>query len=149
ALLISICAHAQTTLGLSTLAGTVSDPLGAPVSSARITLIEKSKGLVRKAESATSGSFLFPSVIAGMYSVQVEKTGFNSETIENVEIDVAQQAFIPVELKVGDIKTSVTVRAPRAAELSAESNSIGTLLDSDRVRELPLNGRNFLQLALL
>src|SRR4029079_10246791 len=62
---------------------------------------------------------------------------------------VGQEASINIQLQVGEIRTSVTVAAPTATELSAQSNAIGSVVDSARVRELPLNGRNFLQLALL
>src|SRR5262249_38606270 len=59
------------------------------------------------------------------------------------------EASVNIQLQVGEMRTSVRVVAPTLTELNAQSNAIGSLVDSDRVRELPLNGRNFLQLALL
>jgi hypothetical protein len=149
AVLAAVSVEAQTALGVGAAVGTVLDPSGAPVGSAKVTLTEKSKRLVREIETSSSGSFLFPAINAGVYSLQVEKPGFNTERLENLRIEVGQPEFITVKLIVGDVKTDVTVQAPGIAELSAESNTIGSLVDSARVQELPLNGRNFLQLALL
>jgi hypothetical protein len=140
---------AQTPLGSASLGGTVLDVSGALVPDAKVVLTETSKGLVRESESGSDGSFLFQSLIPGVYSVHVTKTGFNAGQMDDLRIEVGQQAFIGIPLTVGDTRTSLTVRAPNATELNAESNAIGSLVDSDRVRELPLNGRNFLQLALL
>src|SRR5262249_31802908 len=116
---------------------------------AKVSLIEQSKGLVRRSESDSYGSFLFLSVLAGAYSIQVEMPGFITELMDGLRIEVGQQASVSIRLHVGEIQTSVTVAAPTATELNAQSNGIGSLVDSPSVRELPLNGRNFLQLALL
>src|SRR5207302_2135401 len=89
------------------------------------------------------------SVLAGSYSIRVEMPGFVTEQMDGLRIEVGQQASVSIRLRVGDVKTSVTVVAPTATELNAQSNSVGSVVDSDSVRELPLNGRNFLQLVLL
>jgi hypothetical protein len=140
---------AQTTLGVGALRGTIVDGSDRQVPGARVTLIETSKGLVRTSDSGADGSFFFVSVLAGDYSVRVEKPGFATQQIEGLKIDVGQEAFVTVWLQVGEVHTSITVMAPAATELSSQSNAIGAVIDSVRVRELPLNGRNFLQLALL
>lgn len=139
----------QTTLGVGALRGTVLDGSDQRVSGAQVTLMETSKGWPRSSATGADGSFLFPSVLASTYSVQVEMPGFNTERMEGLRIEVGQQAFINIRLQVGELRTSVTVMAPTVAELNAQSNAIGSLVDSTKVRELPLNGRNFLQLALL
>lgn len=140
---------AQTPLGVGTLRGTVLDASEQMVKGATVTLTETSKGLVRKAESGEDGSFLFVSVLAGIYAIRVEMPRFITEQMDDLRIEVGQQASLSIRLQVGELRTSVTVVAPTATELNAESNAIGSLVDSARVRELPLNGRNFLQLALL
>jgi hypothetical protein len=139
----------QTTLGVGALRGTVRDASDQLVLGAQITLTETSKGLVRKTESDGGGSFLFPYVLAGNYSVRVEMPGFATEEMEALRIDVGQQASVNIRLQLGEVRSSITVAAPNLTELNAQSNTIGSLMDSVRVRELPLNGRNFLQLALL
>jgi hypothetical protein len=140
---------AQTTLGAGALRGTVLDASDQLVEGARITLTETSKGLARKSETATDGSFVSLSVLAGSYSVRVEKTGFFTEQMTGLTIEVGEEAFVRIRLQVGELHTSVTVVAPTATELDAQSSAIGSVVDSLRIRELPLNGRNFLQLALL
>ncbi len=149
ALVVMSAAEAQAPLGTGSLGGAVHDPSGAAVVGAKVTLTETSKGLVRESESDQGGSFLFPSAIAGVYAVQIAKSGFNTERIDDLRIEVGQRASITVGLTVGNVQESITVSSPTATELDAESNGIGSLVDSERVRELPLNGRNFLQLALL
>jgi hypothetical protein len=150
ATLLLVCPlGAQTTLGVGTLRGTVLDPSQQRVVGAKIDLIETSKGLARRSESGRDGSFLFLSVLTGVYSVRVEMAGFRSERMDGLRIEVGQEASINIQLQVGEIHTSVTVASPTATELNAQSNAIGSLVDSADVRELPLNGRNFLELALL
>ncbi|HEX6881546.1 MAG TPA: carboxypeptidase-like regulatory domain-containing protein, partial [Terriglobales bacterium] len=140
---------AQTTLGTGALRGTIVDASDRVVPGARVTLTETSKGLVRHFESGNDGSFQFASLLAGSYSVRVEMPGFTVERIDELLIEVGQEASIDIHLRIGTVRTSATVAAPSAAELSSQSNSLGSLVDSERVRDLPLNGRNFLQLALL
>ena len=150
ATLLAVCPlAAQTTLGVATLRGAVLDPSQQLVVGAKVELIETSKGLVRRSESGRDGSFLFLSVLAGVYSIRVEMPGFSTQQMDGLRIEVGQEASVNIQLQVGEIRSSVTVVAPTATQLNAGSNTIGSLVDSGRVRELPLNGRYFLQLALL
>src|SRR5262249_55921902 len=119
------------------------------VAGARIILTEKPKGLVRESESDTGGSFLFPFVSPGVYSVRVTKAGFSTWELSDLTVEVGQHVALDVELRIGEFRTSVTVSSSGQTLLDTESNVIGTVVDSTRVRDLPLNGRNFLQLALL
>ena len=140
---------AQSALGVGALRGSVLDASEGVVGGATVTLTETSKGWVRTSESAGDGSFLFASVIAGVYSVRVDMSGFATEQMDNLKIEVGQQASVTIRLQPAGVETSIIVTAPTSAELNAQSNTIGSLVDSEQVRELPLNGRNFLQLALL
>src|SRR5689334_16522770 len=130
AILLLVCGSVagQTTLGVGALRGTVVDPSDQVVSGARVTLTETSKGLVRESTSGDDGSYFFLSVIAGRYSVKVERPGFVTEEVNAVSIDVGQQASIGFRLQIGDVHTSVTVDSPPTAELNAESNAIGSLV---------------------
>ena len=141
--------RAQSALGVGALRGTVLDTSEGVVGGATVTLTETSKGWVRTSESGGDGSFLFASVIAGVYSIRVDMPGFNTEQMDDLRIEVGQQAAVTIRLQPAGIGTSITVLAPTSTELNAQSNTIGSLVDSEQVRELPLNGRNFLQLALL
>jgi hypothetical protein len=142
-------ALAQANLGAGSIGGTIRDESNAVVAGAKLILTEDSKGLVRESESDSGGAFLFPSVIAGSYSVRVEKQGFSSGRMNGLRIEVGQQAAVEITLHVGAVQTTIAISTPTPTELVAESNTIGSIIDSSRVRELPLNGRNFLQLAKL
>ena len=148
-LALSTTIRGQTILGQGALSGVVRDDSGSSVAAAKIILTEQSKGLVRESESDRDGSFLFPSLIAGLYSVRVEKEGFNAEQMNDVRIQVGESASVDLALHVGEIRTAVEVRAPTEAALNAESSTIGSVVDSRQVQQLPLNGRNFLDLGLL
>ena len=139
----------QTTLSQGALSGMVRDDSGASIAGAKLILTEEYKGLVRESESNRDGSFLFPSLIAGVYSVRLEKEGFKAEQMKDVRIDVGEVVSVDITVQVGEIRTTIDVHLPTETELNAESNAIGSVVDSSRVQQLPLNGRNFLDLALL
>jgi len=140
--------RAQTTLGSAAVTGTARDESGAIVPGAAIVLIETARNLERETLSNDAGRFVFPTVPAGVYNVRVSKTGFQTYQTSGITVEVGQSAALEIVLKVGDVATTMSVAA-EAALLQTESNTIGTVVDSARVEELPLNGRNFLQLALL
>ncbi len=140
---------AQTTLSVGSVGGAIRDESGGLIGGAKIILTEESKGLVRQTESGSDGHFLFPSAIAGSYSLRVEKQGFSSGRMTGLRIEVGEQASVEITLRVGEIRATITVSTPTAAERDAESNTIGSTVDSSQVQRLPLNGRNFLQLAKL
>jgi hypothetical protein len=141
--------YAQTSVAAGAVGGTVRDESGAMVAGAEVTLREESKGLLRESKSDRGGSFLFPAVIAGVYSISVSKDGFSPEQIHGLKIEIGEQASVAIRLHLGEVRTAITVNAPTTTELDAESNAMGLVVDSSRVRELPLNGRNFLELAEL
>src|SRR5512142_36714 len=140
---------AQTSLGVGTLGGTVLDSSDRVVAGARVALTEQSKGSIRISESADDGTFLFASVLAGIYSIQVEMPGFSAEQMNNVAVEVGQQLTVEIRLHVGELRSSIAIVEPTETRLNTQSNAIGSVVNAERVRELPLNGRNFLQLALL
>ncbi len=135
--------------GMAMLGGTIQDESGATIVGARVTLTEESKGLVRQSEAGQDGSFLFSGVLAGVYSLRAEKEGFSVGLMSGLRIQVGEQAAVVITLHLGEIRTTVTVVLPTTTELDAESNTLGSVVDSARVRELPLNGRNFLELSQL
>ena len=152
--LVVVCAltvpvFGQVTLGTGSAGGLVRDESGALVAGAKVTLTEESKRLARETETDAEGSFLFPSVAAGIYSLEVRKPGFDTYRVKQLQIEVGEQAFVNTDLTVGEVRTEITVAAPSEVELSAGSMMAGSVVDSRRVQELPLNGRDFLQLSLL
>ena len=147
--LLLVLIRAQTISGQGAVNGVVRDDSGASVGGAKIILTEESKGLVRESESSRDGSFLFPSLIAGIYSVSVQKEGFSAEQMNALRMEVGELASINVVLHIGEIRTAIRISLHTEAELKAESSTIGSVVDSGQVQQLPLNGRNFLNLGLL
>lgn len=133
----------------SAVGGIVRDESGGLVAGAKVVLTEKSKRLVHTSETESNGSFLFPSVLAGTYTLYAEKAGFRAYQVEDLMVEVGEKASLTITLSLGNLRTVVKVEAPSNVELDIESNALGTVIGSERVQNLPLNGREFLQLALL
>jgi hypothetical protein len=139
---------AQASLGAAAVAGTVRDEHSLKVANARILLTEKLKNLVREAGTDDTGEFVFPSVTAGTYRMEVSKTGFATTAMDDLSVEIGSRLVLDVSLRVSYTRTELTVSGA-AAMLDSETNVIGTVVDSGRIANLPLNGRNFLQLGLL
>src|SRR3954454_11728230 len=118
-LLLTGMALAQTTLGVGSVDGTIRDESGALIVGARVILNEQSKGLLRQSESDSDGAFLFPSVIAGAYSLRVEKQGFSSARMTDLRIGGGEQASVAITLYMGAVHTTIAVLQPTLTELDA------------------------------
>ena len=136
--------------GSATVSGTVTDPSSAVIPGAQITLISVDRGVERTATTNEAGIYVFPDLTPGSYTLRAQSDGFDTYELSAFRLDVDQRAAINVQLQVGQVSNVVTVEAAgEAILLETESNALGTLVNSEQVDELPLNGRNFLQLALL
>jgi hypothetical protein len=136
-------------LGAGAIGGTIRDKSGGSIAGAKVVLTEKSKQLLLTSETDSSGSFVFPSVLAGAYTLEAEKSGFRTYRVHDLTVEVGVTASLSITLTVGDLHTVVTIDAPSSTELDSKSSTLGAVVDSKRVQELPLNGREFLQLTLL
>jgi outer membrane receptor protein involved in Fe transport len=128
--------------------GTIVDPTGAIIAGATVTITNVATGLTRTTQSNEAGVYRFPSLPPGVYTIQVKHTGFRTVTRTNVRIEVQQSARIDFEMPVGDVTETVEVKA-EAALLASENATVGTVIENRRIVELPLNGRNYLQLVSL
>ena len=146
--LVSLRLFAQATLGGAAVAGSVRDESGAAIPGAKVTLVETDRRLARDATTNETGSFLFPTVSAGIYSLTVSKPAFDSYQLNDVLVQIGDRATLDVVLKVGQVSSVVSVSAGERVLLETESNALGTVVDSARVESLPLNGRNFMELAI-
>ena len=98
--------------------------------------------------STPSGDYSFPSLAPGTYSLLAEKQGFKRSESNNVTVQVQQTVRLDLTLAIGQVTESVIVEA-NAVALQAENATVGTVVENKRIVELPLNGRNFLQLVAL
>ncbi len=139
-------AMAQTATGQIT--GLVKDASGAVLAKARVKVSSALTGLTRETTTNEEGIYVFPLLPVGVYSVTVEQQGFHAARKANVSINVDQIVRADFDLTVGDISAVVEVESGAVA-LDSETASIGQIVSQRQVTQLPLNGRNFLQLLFL
>lgn len=137
---------AQTASGVIT--GSVTDTSGAVVAGARVMLTHEETNQTRDQLANSEGIYEFRALPRGTYRLAVEMAGFRREEIRDVQLTVAQTLQLNVKLQVGQVSEAITVEAS-AAQVQASEASLAQVIDEKRVRELPLNGRNFMQLAFL
>jgi hypothetical protein len=128
--------------------GQVTDPSQAVVVSAEVTVLDQATGIIYTNKSNGGGNFELQRIPPGIYTVTVIREGFETATAKDVELLVDQKLVINFELKVGTTHTVdlVTTEAPLA---QTESEETGQVIESQQILNLPLLGRNFLQLSLL
>jgi hypothetical protein len=132
----------------ATIRGVVSDPTNAVVSGAKVTIKNEDTGLTRSGTTNTSGIYSFADLPVGSYRLEVEYPGFKSEVRSKIVLNVADTRNLDVQLATGQISEVVDVETA-AVTVSTTGGEVAGLITGEQVRELPLNGRNFLQLATL
>jgi hypothetical protein len=131
----------------ATIVGRVTDNSGAVIPNAKVTVVNTGTNDKHDATVSNTGDYVVPQLLPGEYTVTVEMAGF-SRYLRRVVLETGQQARIDVVLSPGTVSQSVEVEAT-AALVSTENASIGNVVDQKKIAELPLNGRNYLQLAQL
>ncbi len=132
----------------ATITGEVKDASGAVVPKASITITNTATGVSLKSETNDNGSYTIPSLKPGPYSVTVEKGGFKKFVRSGITLQVNQFSRIDVGLEVGDVTNTVEI-TQAAALLETETSARGSVIDQKKIVDLPLNGRDYNQLALL
>ena len=145
-LLLAVPAMAQRTT--ATIRGVVSDPTNAVVSGAKVTIKNEDTGLTRSGTTNASGIYTFQDLPVGSYRLDVEYPGFKGESRSKIVLNVADNKSLDVQLTTGNVTETVNVETP-AVSVSTTGGEVAGLITGEQVRELPLNGRNFLQLATL
>jgi len=128
--------------------GTVRDASGGAIPKATVTLTNMDTGIQAKTNSDENGNYDFFNVKVGRYSVVVEHTGFSKFTTTDVQVNVNARQRVDVALQVGAVTETVEVTGVAAA-LETDSSEHGQIINTAAVAELPLNGRNYADLALL
>ena len=142
-LLIPAAVLAQT--GSAALGGRVSDASGAALPGVTITATNNATGLSRSVVTASDGSYRFPSLPVGMYTVNADLSGFSSVTTRNVEPIVAQERELNVTLTQAAVKEQITVTA--SSPLVETTPAVSTVISQTQMENLPLNGRQFANLG--
>jgi len=146
AVLFAAPAQAQKTTG--TILGTAMDPSGGAVSGAQVKAKNTATSFERSATTDESGYYRIDLLPAGSYTVTVEKTGFKRQVLTGITLQMDQDARIDVSMQLGEMSQQIEVSsAPPLADTTTAT--IGDVIENRRIVNLPLNGRNFQQLALL
>jgi outer membrane receptor protein involved in Fe transport len=135
------------TVGAS-LQGLVSDSSGAALANADVVVINVATGGVWELKSDGTGHYRVPILQPGDYEIHVTQTGFQTITRRGIQLTVGQNAVVDISLEVGRIAEELTVTGA-APTINTTSGALSGLVGDKEIRELPLNGRSFQQLALL
>src|ERR1700730_7632567 len=139
-------AYPQVTGG--TFSGTVTDSSGAVIPKAQISIVSVATGVTRVVTTDTAGFYLAPNLLPGTYEITAEAKGFTTEVRTNTTLTVGAQQVLDIRMQVGTVEQKVQVTG-EAPIVQLASSSISAVVDSTTVRELPLNGRSWTDLATL
>ena len=140
-------APAQVT-GVATLQGVINDSSGAVLANAEVTVTNLETGVAINTTTNDEGLYRAPALNPGRYGVEAKASGFASARVGEVRLEVGQTARLDFSLQIGDVSETVEVSA-QITLLNSETTDVGQVIDGKRIVEMPLNGRNYLQLAKL
>jgi hypothetical protein len=144
----ALSAHFGWAQGTASIHGTVTDATGASVPEARITATNLGSNQARAVTSDVAGQYVIPLLPIGSYTVRFEKTGFQPFLQQNVLLQVNTDVSVDARLEVGGTTEQVSVSS-QATLVQTNSSALVQVVDQQRVADLPLNGRNVLQLLTL
>jgi len=143
--LVSPLLYGQATGSFS---GTVSDNSGAVVAGAKVTVTAQATNVSRDAKTDDTGHYLVPLLSVGEYTLHVEAPGFKAAESKDVRLQIDEHRELDFKLAPASVSTSVEVNASEVA-VETTTPTLGQVITSEQVSELPLNGRDFVQLATL
>jgi outer membrane receptor protein involved in Fe transport len=151
-LAISLCSvttgtYGQSAIGSATLNGSVADSSGGAVAAAKVTATNTSTGFTRSVGTTDAGLYSLTNLPVGAYDLSVEKQGFKALKRSGIELAVGAVATVDLTLEVGSLQDTVTVTAEAPVVETSRSQS-STVITSQAVAELPINGRNFLDVTV-
>jgi hypothetical protein len=128
---------------------TVTDPTGAVLPKATLVLTQVDTAQQTTLASDSSGIGVFAQLKPGPYKLSVSAPGFKSTQLDNITVVIGQRSALDVSMQVGSVDNTVTISAAGASLLNSESAAVGQVMNQTSIEELPLNGRNFIQLTQL
>ena len=128
--------------------GTVSDKTGSVISGATVTVTSQGTGLSRETKTDDTGHYLTPLLPVGNYTIRVNSQGFKTVEQTDIRLQVNEQREVDFTLVPGSVKEAVEVSATEVA-VETSTPTLGQVITAEQVADLPLNGRNFVQLATL
>jgi hypothetical protein len=134
--------------GSARIAGTVTDPAGAVVPAAEVSLTEVATGATRKMQTSPEGSYVFLDLPPGTYTLSASASGFKSFSQTGITVQVGHVITVNVAMEIGSVAESLTITG-EASLVNTQESTVQHTVDSARITELPLNGRNVLQLQSL
>jgi len=140
-------AGAQTFRG--TILGTVTDSSGAAIAGAAVQVKNIDTGLVRTVTTSEDGTYAAPELPIGNYSVTVEKAGFRRGVVTGVRVEVSSELRADVALQTGELAQTVEVSGDTLPQVESTSNTLGGIIESRVVTNLPVNGRDYQKLIFL
>ena len=131
-----------------TISGVIRDSSGLVLPKANVTVKDADQGVTHSATTGDDGAYRFTALPVGRYTVKAEMAGFKTKTETNVGLDVGQEAVVNFGMEVGEVQEQVVVTGTEA-RVDTTTSSIGHVVDTTQIEDLPLNGRNFIDLTLL
>lgn len=128
--------------------GNISDPSGAAVPDASVTVMTSGTGETRTVTTSNDGNYTIPNLSIGTYRLTVTKSGFKETVVGNVVVNVSNVTSQNITLEIGQVSEVVEITAD-AIQIETQTGTVGEVITGEQVRELPLNGRNFVQLTQL
>src|ERR1035437_9567748 len=130
------------------LSGTVADKTGSVIAGAAVKITSQGTGLTREVKTDGSGHYLAPLLPVAFYTIRVESQGFQTSDLKDIRLQVDEQREIDFSLNPASVSSTVEVSATEVA-VETTNPTLGQVITSEEVADLPLNGRNFVQLATL
>lgn len=147
-ILLALAAWPLAAQNTGEITGTIADSTGAVILGASVTITNTATGQIRQVNTNQSGNYSVPYLVPGVYDIRVETPGFKAISRRGVDIQVGAVARLDFAMEVGEVSQRVEVSGG-APLLSTENAAVGTVIENKRIVDLPLNGRNYLQLVAL
>src|SRR5437016_2719650 len=148
AILLALSSPILWAQGTSQIQGVVKDTSGAVIGGAEVKATQTDTGVARTVMSAEDGVYVLPNLAIGPYRIEASKPGFSTYVQSGIVLQVATNQTVDVTLKVGEVAQQIQVEA-NAPLVDSQGVSVGSVIENRRILELPLNGRNPVELIQL